>query len=181
MLLHQQLYSLGVTLGRELFDDPDTLRGALDDFIDEGAASTGEVNLLVDAVRLGALRMLLTSIGGGASPQRAVEAAGDFLSRERGTTDVAGPRWACAVLGFAMGKVSETDVERFGRQQTPPAPPQPADLGPAPAAPTAVVPRGAHPPPSGQPPVGQGNVAPPPWQPAGGPPSAGGPSPTYPP
>jgi hypothetical protein len=167
MQVHQQLYSLGVTLGRDVFDDSAMLRGALDDFLAEGAASTGEINLLVDAVQLGGLRMLLTSIEGGANPQRAIEAAGDFLSRERGTADVAGSRWACAVLGFAMGKVSETDVDRFARPQGPPsvgpAPLEHAPI-PAPAAPTAVVP---HP-------------ATPPWPPSGGQPNGGGTPPFYP-
>ncbi|MBA3311070.1 MAG: hypothetical protein H0U28_13640, partial [Nocardioidaceae bacterium] len=54
MELHERLHALGVELGTGVFDDADSFRGALDDFLDEGSASTGDINLLVDAVRLGA-------------------------------------------------------------------------------------------------------------------------------
>ena len=54
MELHESLYALGLRLGREVFEDPDSFRGALDDFLDEDSATTGDINLLVDAVRLGA-------------------------------------------------------------------------------------------------------------------------------
>jgi hypothetical protein len=157
MELHERLYALGVRLGREVFDDSDSLRGALDDFMDEGAASTGDINLLTDAVRLGAFRWMLGAIESGSEPARAVEAAGEFLSRERGSADVAGSRWACAVLGYAVGKVSDTDVRRFrtmdrpfpqpGNGQLPPPPPPPTGMAPfgdpSPPAPTAPYPANA--------------------------------------
>lgn len=125
MELHESLYELGLTSGRTVFDDADLLRAALDDYLDEGAASTGDINLLVDAVRLGAFRMMLTTIDSGAEPTRAVEAAGELLARDRGTSDVNATRWACAVLGFAVGKVSATDVRRFDRHSTQPRPTDP--------------------------------------------------------
>ena len=125
MELHETLYELGLTSGRAVFDDADLLRAALDDYLDEGAASTGDINLLVDAVRLGAFRMMLTTIESGAEPGRAVEAAGELLARDRGTSDVNATRWACAVLGFAVGKVSATDVRRFDRHATQPRPVDP--------------------------------------------------------
>ena len=56
MELHESLYALGLRQGRELFNDADSFRGALDDYLDEDAASTGDINLLVDAVRLGGFR-----------------------------------------------------------------------------------------------------------------------------
>ncbi|MCD4527048.1 hypothetical protein [Nocardioides sp. cx-173] len=126
MELHETLRELAATSGPGVFDDADLLRGALDDYLDEGAASTGEINLLVDAVRLGSFRMMLSTIDSGAQPARAVETAGDVLARDRGTTDVAATRWACAVLGYAVGRVGDADVRRFERptsQSRPSAPP----------------------------------------------------------
>jgi hypothetical protein len=128
MELHETLRELGASSGPGVFDDADLLRGALDDYLDEGAASTGEINLLVDAVRLGAFRMMLTTIDSGAEPARAVETAGDVLARDRGTTDVTATRWACAVLGYAVGRFSDADVRRFERptSQSRPSVPPPA-------------------------------------------------------
>ncbi len=141
MDLHENLYELGVSFGRDVFDDADGLRAALDDYLDEGAASTGDINLLVDAVRLGSLRWMLTTIDSGAEPARAIESAGDLLARDRGSADVIGSRWAVAVLGFAVGKVSDAEVRR---QRTQGAAPPVATQGPAPTSPV---------PPSGPPPV----------------------------
>jgi hypothetical protein len=107
MELHESLYALGLRLGREVFDDPDSFRGALDDFLDEDSATTGDINLLVDAVRLGAFSSMTSMIGSGAQVTAAVEEAGNRLARDRGSADVAGAQWACAVLGFAIGKVSD--------------------------------------------------------------------------
>ena len=75
MELHDHMYSLGLQLGRQVFDDADGFRGALDDFLDEGAASTGDINLLVDAVRLGAYRSMVTMLDSGADAQRAIQFA----------------------------------------------------------------------------------------------------------
>jgi hypothetical protein len=140
MELHETLYELGTASGRGVFGDADLLRAALDDYLDEGAAATGDINLLVDAVRLGALPMLLSTIDSGAEPARAVEAAGEMLARDRGTSDVVATRWACAALGYAVGRVSATDVHRFERRATQPGPgtPPPAAATQAPAAPWPV-------------------------------------------
>lgn len=145
MELHENLYQLGLTFGRDVFDDADGLRAALDDFLDEGAASTGDINLLVDAVRLGSFRWMLTTIDSGAEPSRAIESAGDLLARDRGSADVAGSRWACAVLGFAVGKVTDTDVRRY-RTQGPPQPPQPQPPTTSPAPPPPMSPTMMPPP-----------------------------------
>lgn len=161
MELHENLYQLGLTFGRDVFDDADGLRAALDDFLDEGAASTGDINLLVDAVRLGSFRWMVSTIDSGAEPSRAIESAGDLLARDRGSADVAGSRWACAVLGFAIGKVTDTDVRRY-RTQGPPPPPrsQPPATSPAPPpmSPTMMPPPAAASgvPLSGQPTAGYG-------------------------
>lgn len=148
MELHDNLYALGLQLGRDVFDDPDSFRGALDDFLDEGDASTGDINLLVDAVRLGAFRSMVSILDSGADAARAIEEAGNRLARDRGSADVAGAQWACAVLGFAVGKVADADVRRYRTQtpgrstMTPPAaetmlPSTPPTAGTPPAAPTA--------------------------------------------
>jgi hypothetical protein len=164
MELHEALYELGLTSGRTVFDDADLLRAALDDYLDEGAASTGDINLLVDAVRLGAFRMMLTTIDSGAEPTRAIEAAGELLARDRGTSDVTATRWACAVLGFAVGKVSATDVRRFDRHATqhrpalpPPATtraPMPPPMSPPPGPPPAAPVMSGPPTPAGYPTAG---------------------------
>ncbi|WP_193608333.1 PT domain-containing protein [Nocardioides lijunqiniae] len=162
MELHETLHELGVASGRGVFDDADLLRAALDDYLDEGAASTGDINLLVDAVRLGALRMMLATIDSGAEPARAVEAAGEMLARDRGTSDVAATRWACAVLGFAVDRVGADDVRRFDRhapQQGPASGPAPSSRPPGYPAPAPVW--------SGQPPATSPVQPPPtspPWQ-----------------
>ena len=113
MELHESLYALGEAFGSQVFDDPDSFRGALDDFLDEGAASTGDINLLADAVRLGAFRRMRQMLASGATPMAAVDAAGELLARERGSADVAGSRWACAVLGYATGDLSGAEVRQY--------------------------------------------------------------------
>jgi hypothetical protein len=120
MELHENLYALGLRLGREVFDDPETFRGALDDFLDEDSATTGDINLLVDAVRLGAFSSMTSMIGSGAQVTAAVEEAGHRLARDRGSADVSGAQWACAVLGFAIGKVSDAEVRRYRTQHSGP-------------------------------------------------------------
>ncbi|GEP38939.1 hypothetical protein NPS01_26020 [Nocardioides psychrotolerans] len=186
MELHENLYELGLSSGRGVFDDADLLRAALDDYLDESAASTGDINLLVDAVRLGAFRMMQRTIDSGAEPTRAVESAGDLLARDRGTSDVAAARWACAVLGFAVGKVGATDVRRFDRtitQPRPPAFPPAATQQPTPPAPPNQGVWGVQsptgPPPSSPPPTSSPPTSPPAsWPPAQ--PYAGGYPPSYP-
>lgn len=138
MELHESLYALGLQLGREVFDDPESFRGALDDFLDEDAASTGDINLLVDAVRLGAFAQMASMLDSGAQPSAAVEEAGQRLARDRGSADVSGAQWACAVLGFAIGKVPEGEVRRHRTQHANPhsVPPQPETRMPGGYAPT---------------------------------------------
>ena len=105
MELHESLAQLARDHGDSLFADADAFRGALDDYLDEGSASTGTINLLTDAVRLGALQGMVTMLDSGAAVEDAVESAGQRLSRDRGSADVTGSQWACAVLGYALGKV----------------------------------------------------------------------------
>lgn len=113
MELHESLAELVAAVGPQVLDDADGLRAALDDYLDEGAASTGDINLLVDAVRLGAYAWMMSTIASGGEGAKAVEAAGVILARDRGSRDLDTARWACAVLGFAVGKVGDADVRRY--------------------------------------------------------------------
>ncbi len=110
MELHDHLHALGLSRGREVFGDADGLRPALDDV---GEATARDRDLLVDAVRYGAPRLLTALLDDGAAVPAAVEEVGDRLLRERGGFDVAGTRWAVAALGFALGRVGESDVHRY--------------------------------------------------------------------
>ena len=76
MELHESLAQLARDHGESLFTEADAFRGALDDYLDEGSASTGTINLLTDAVRLGALQGMITMLDSGASVEDAVESAG---------------------------------------------------------------------------------------------------------
>lgn len=132
--LHEALADLARDHGHALFHDADAFRGALDDYLDEGAASMGTINLLTDAVRLGALDGLLSMLGSGASVESAVDTAGRRLARDRGSSDVAGAQWALGVLGYALGRVPASYATRLrpdALTAEPPAPPAP----PAPQAP----------------------------------------------
>ncbi|HYG92262.1 MAG TPA: hypothetical protein VD859_01635 [Nocardioides sp.] len=113
MELHAVLKELVDAHGPGVLGDPAVFRGVLDDYLDESAATTGEINLLVDAVRFGALPSLVTMIDSGAEPERAVVEAGGRLARERGGEDTRAGSWAVAVLGFALRKVPEPVLARY--------------------------------------------------------------------
>ncbi len=102
--------------GNVLLADAATFRGALDDYLDEETAPSGTVKLLTDAVEVGALASLISMIDQGADVRSAVEMAGDRLARDRGSADLAGSRWACAVLGYAVGRVpAEVEADLRGQ------------------------------------------------------------------
>ncbi len=109
-MLHRALRELVSEYGASVFQSADVLRGALDDYFDEGAISTGEANLLTDALRLGGLTSVATLLDGGASPEQAVEEAATRVARDRGGADVPAARWAIAMLGFAVGRLPESLV-----------------------------------------------------------------------
>lgn len=135
MKLHQSLADLARDHGHELFRDAAAFRGSLDDYLDEGQASSGTINLLTDAVRLGALDAMLTMLDSGANPTDAVESAGQRLARDRGSADVRGCQWAVSVLGFALGKVPETLVTGLDPEASTAAPPSHGPAGTAPTPP----------------------------------------------
>ncbi len=110
MPIHESLQQLVAVRGPAVTDDHDELRGALDDFLAEDEATTGEVNLLVDAVRLGGLRRLLELLDNGSPPVMAIRDAAAALARDRGTDDVRRSAWSLAVLGYAVGRLDEDTV-----------------------------------------------------------------------
>ncbi len=128
MDLHVALKELVDRIGPAVLDDASTVRGVLDDVLDESIATVGDLNLLVDAVRLGAVPHLARILKTGADPAGAVSMAGARLARDRGGADPGASSWACAVLGFALGWVSEEVVLQF--RPAPPASPAPATLVP---------------------------------------------------
>ncbi|KAA1424195.1 TolB family protein [Nocardioides antri] len=149
MALHDSLRELVSVRGAGVVDEAEELRGALDDFLAEDEATLGELNLLVDAVRLGALRRALDVMNHGAAPEAAVREAGAALARDRGTDDPTRSCWAIAALCFAVGKVDESLVRTFRSDAgTMPAPAPPTgphgrppapvpDVAPGPAAPVS--------------------------------------------
>lgn len=135
MALHDSLRDLVTVRGAGVVDEAEEFRGVLDDFLAEDEATLGELNLLVDAVRLGALRRVLDVMAHGAAPEAAVREAGAQLARDRGTDDPARSCWALATLCFALGRVDASMVRMFrGDAGTMSVPGPPAASGP-PAAP----------------------------------------------
>ncbi len=146
MELHDRLRALSSQLGTQVFSDADGFRAALDDYLDEGSATVGDINLLVDAVRLDAFRRMIAMMDHGAEPGAAVAMAGDQLALDRGSEDSRRSRWACAALGYAVGRVDQGTVA--GQLGGPPAP-----LATSPSH-TSVLPTRPTPPPVVSPPVG---------------------------
>lgn len=135
--LHLALKELVDRMGPAVLDDPGTVRGVLDDVLDESIATVGDLNLLVDAVRLGAVPQLQRALETGADPMGAVAIAGATLARNRGGADPQATSWACAVLGFARGWVPEEVVLQFRHR------PAPAQVTQRPGLPDAAAP-GSH-------------------------------------
>ncbi|TQK70235.1 hypothetical protein [Nocardioides sp. SLBN-35] len=136
MELHDVLRELVTEHGSAILDDAAGFRGVLDDVLAEDQATTGDINLLVDAVRFGVLSPLREMIDGGADPGRAVEEAGLRLARDRGGDDHAASSWAAAVLGYAVGTVPAAVVLRYrtSRPASGQLPPPTAAPAPGPAA-----------------------------------------------
>ncbi|KRA28180.1 MULTISPECIES: hypothetical protein [unclassified Nocardioides] len=143
MSIHRELAALVRQAGPGVLLDASEFRAAFDDFVLEGSASEGDVNLLTDAVRLGALGRVVDQIGQGADPALAVQTQGVRLAQQRGTNEAAGAQWALAVLAFARGDLDEQSlVTRFrapvdslprpGFLAAPPRAPAPAPTVPPP-------------------------------------------------
>ncbi|WP_322938630.1 TolB family protein [Nocardioides bizhenqiangii] len=170
MALHHSLRDLVSVRGAGVVDEAEEFRGVLDDFLAEDEATLGELNLLVDAVRLGALRRVLDVMDHGAAPQAAIREAGAALARDRGTDDPTRSCWALASLGFALGKVDESTVRTFlGDTGTMSAPSRPVPpIAPAPD-PVATGPTTAERPTTEALPDGAAAAAPPAAQPGAAP------------
>ncbi len=136
MALHDSLRELVSVRGAGVSRRGGGVPGALDDFLSEDEATLGELNLLVDAVRLGALRRVLDVMAHGAGPEAAVREAGAQLARDRGTDDPTRSCWALATLCFALGKLDEPLVRMFradaGTISAPDRPPGPQGSAPPP-------------------------------------------------
>ncbi len=145
MELHVTLRELVLAHGTGILADAEGFRGVLDDVLEEDQASTGDINLLVDAVRFDALGPLTEMVEGGADPARAVEEAGLRLARNRGGDDQAASSWAAAILGYAVGKVPEAVVARY-RSTRPGSTHLPPPTGTAPSGPPVSSPPYAAPP-----------------------------------
>ena len=107
MSLHESLRDLVSARGRAVVDDRSEFRAALDDFLTEDEITVGELNLLSDAVGLGAVARLLDLLDLGAEPAAAVQESGSELARDRGTDDVRRAVWAVTVIGYALDRVPE--------------------------------------------------------------------------
>ncbi|MBM7515756.1 hypothetical protein [Nocardioides nitrophenolicus] len=149
MELHDALRELVADHGPGILDDASGFRGVLDDVLAEDQATTGDINLLVDAVRFGVLHPLGEMIDGGADPGRAVEEAGLRLARDRGGDDQAASSWAAAVLGYAVGKVPLAVVLRYRSSRPAGGPLPPPTVAPA----RAPAPPYPSPPPTAWPPA----------------------------
>jgi hypothetical protein len=125
MAVHDLLRELVETRGAGVVGDADQFRGALDDFLDEQEASRGEINLLVDAVRLGAVTRIVTMLDHGADPAAALDEVSIELARDRGADSATGARWALGVIGYALGKVDGAQVTADRPSSIPAPPPAP--------------------------------------------------------
>ena len=120
MEIHHAVRDVVDRVGPGLLQDAESFRGVLDDVLDEEDAGVGDVNLLVDAVRFGAVDQLIRLLDSDADPTLAATTVGAGFARQRGGADTHSASWACAVLGFAVGRVSD-DVVRDLAARCPPA------------------------------------------------------------
>ncbi|GAA3647718.1 hypothetical protein GCM10022237_04100 [Nocardioides ginsengisoli] len=186
MAVHDELADLARSAGGQVFEDADSFRAAVDDFVPEGSITTGELNLLVDAIRLRALGRLVEMLDRDADVGAAIDAAGDQLARDRGTSETGGARWALATLGYALGRVDEAQVRArhaemtsAGTVPTPPSVPiaEPApEPAPTPAPAPVPVPMPATQAPPAPAPATTPLAPPPPPPPTPAPTSAPGPA-----
>ncbi len=126
----------------DAFEDPRHLVAALSDYVDTDGSGAGEIRLIVDAVTLGSFMRIQELAQIGASPHEAIAETAATLARNR-ATDEHRSAWACAVLAYAVGLVSEADVAvyRARWEQATTAPPQQA---PPPSTPVTQVPPQTH-------------------------------------
>ena len=122
MALHHQIRLLAAAMGPRIFSDSQEFRAAMDDYFGEDSMSSGEMSLLVDAVRYDAYTQMMRILDGGAPPEAAIIAAGDTLADKRGQDNPQRCRWAVACLGFAANRIDDTTLSRFPYSKTTDAP-----------------------------------------------------------
>jgi|GEM_PF-4754297 len=149
MTLQARLAELIDARGAEVLADPGEFRAALDDYLTDEEISPGDRNVLVDAVRLDAVRRLIALLDQGSDPRAAVNEAGLALARERGSDDARRSLRATALLGYAVGRIDEDVLRSF---ETTPGPPTPPASVPDPASPVLTPTRVVTPPPPADPP-----------------------------
>jgi len=125
--LQDELRELFAKVGPQVFDDADSFRGAFDDFVPEGAASTGELRLLVDAIATGSFQRLVTQLAIDADPTTAIAAEAERLARDRGTVETDGARWALTALAYARGVIDNRSVTTRPSALGQPSAPQPQE------------------------------------------------------
>ncbi len=129
MALHDQLRSLLDAHGTSILDTAEGFRAALDDFLSEDEATAGQVNLLVDAVRLGSVDRMVALLDQGATPDAAVAEAGAQLARDR-DTEPKRAQWALTTLGYALRRMDSTipavTIEQERPEPIGTPPPEPA-------------------------------------------------------
>lgn len=103
--------------GPRVLEDAEELRSLLDDVLEEDS-SPAETNLLVDAVRYGAVDKLRSLIEHGAG-HAAVTSAGGFLAARRGATDERSAVWACEVMGHALGILPDQPEDQLTSDTAP--------------------------------------------------------------
>lgn len=134
MPLQDELRELFTQVGPQVFDDADTFRGAFDDFVPEGAATTGERRLLVDAIATGSFQRLVAQLEIHADPSTAIALEAQRLSRDRGTVETDGARWALSALAYARGLAGvgrvTTRPSALGKPTAAEAEPEPAAAPP---------------------------------------------------
>jgi hypothetical protein len=119
--------SLGTLVSRfgpQTLERHEDLHSALADLMPH-EGSCGERNLVVAAVSSGSIARLRQLMAEGAEPARAVEDAASVLAGEL-YADPRSARWACAVVGEALGIVPHSLVEEL----EPSARPGSRDVGP---------------------------------------------------
>lgn len=124
MELHVEVRELVRAHGPEIVQHPGAFRAALEDVLgDDRSLPPGAFNLLVDAVRNRAVEPLVRIIDNGGDPAAAVVDVGRWLAQNRGGGDPAMCSWACAALGYGVGRVDDAVMARFSPTRKPPPPP----------------------------------------------------------
>ena len=118
--LPSELRTLVDRYGAQVLDDADGLRATLNDFLDDDI-SPGDVNLLVDAVRFGALVRFGTLLDQGAETDAALTDVAEGLAQRRGG-DVESAYWACAVLAYAADLLPADRIPGAQQEATPSTP-----------------------------------------------------------